>query len=86
MSITAQKDRNMITFDGIQDLITLLERKAADARARIGKTRTKLESHELKGEVYAFNEAIFFVKEFARNQEIEDGSSNEMEPVDAVES
>ena len=86
MSITAQKDRNMITFDGVQDLIALLEQKAADARARIGKTRTKLESHELKGEVYAFNEAIFFVKEFARNQEIEDGSPDEMESVDIAKS
>jgi len=67
-------------------LINQLEKRAAESRAQIGKTRTKLESHELKGEVYAINEVIYMVKEFAKAQENGNGSTDSVEPVDAAAS
>src|SRR6476659_2863543 len=49
-----------------EDLVQEFERLAQNARENIGKTRTKLESNELKGQVMAFNEAIFYTKEFIK--------------------
>jgi len=51
-----------------EELVNELEQRAQKSREKIGTTRTKLESNELKGEVYAFNEAIFYVKEFIKTQ------------------
>ena len=56
-------------FDGINDLVEHLEGIAQDKRERIGKTRTKVESHELKGEVLGINEAIFFIKQYGKSVE-----------------
>jgi hypothetical protein len=67
-------------------LIGLVEGLAQKAREGIGKTRTKLESNELRGQVYAYNEVLYFIKEYDKTQkemETEDGSSDEMESVDS---
>jgi len=52
----------MLIFANFDDLITALEDRAQKSRDGQGKTRTKIESNELKGEVAAFNEAIYMVK------------------------
>jgi hypothetical protein len=70
----------------LEGLISQLERRAQQSRAQIGKTRTKLESNELKGEVFAFNEAIYMVKEYARKGgqvQSDERSAATLEPVDA---
>jgi len=64
----------------VDTLISQLEQRAAESRAKIGKTRTKIESNELKGEVYAFNEVIYMVKELVK-QESGNGSTDTVEPV-----
>lgn len=64
----------------VNTLISQLEQRAAESRAKIGKTRTKIESNELKGEVYAFNEVIYMVKELVK-QESGNGSPDQVEPV-----
>jgi hypothetical protein len=64
----------------VSQLISQLEQRAAESRAKIGKTRTKLESNELKGEVYAFNEAIYMIKELVK-QENGNGSADQVESV-----
>jgi len=51
-----------------EELITRIEELAQNSRESIGKTRTKLESNELKGQVYAYNEVIFYIKEFMKTQ------------------
>jgi hypothetical protein len=67
-----------------EDLVGVLEGLAQKAREQIGKTRTKIESNEFKGQVMAFNEAIFYVKEFMKTQkDLEsEKSANEMGTVD----
>jgi|KBSMisStandDraft_5_1062788.scaffolds.fasta_scaffold30826_3 hypothetical protein len=67
-----------------EELIGLLESKAAEARANQGKTRTKVESNELRGQVYAFNESIFYIKEMVKTQK-EDATDQEngLEPLKA---
>jgi len=65
------------------ELVELIEGLAQKARSEIGTTRTKLESNELKGQVYAYNEVIFYVKEFAKTQKeiASHVASDQMEPV-----
>jgi hypothetical protein len=71
-----------IFINTTEDLIGLIEGLAQKARSEIGTTRTKLESNELKGQVYAYNEVIFYIKEYAKTQrEKEDESAMEMESV-----
>ena len=55
-------------IDTPEDLVELFETKAQEARSQMGKTRTKVETNELKGQVFAFNEAIYYVKEFIKTQ------------------
>jgi hypothetical protein len=67
----------------VDELIGLIEGFAQKARSEIGTTRTKLESNELKGQVYAYNEVLFYIKEYQKTQkELANGSSDEMESVD----
>jgi hypothetical protein len=67
-----------------EQLVEHLEHLAQKARESIGKTRTKIESNEFKGQVMAFNEAIFYTKEFIKTQkEMErEKSTNSMGTVD----
>lgn len=65
-----------IQINTTSELITLIEDLAQKARAEIGKTRTKLESNELKGQVYAYNEVIYYIKEFQKTQEEKGGSQD----------
>lgn len=45
-----------------EELIDTLEERKEEKRQKIGKTRTKLESHEAKGEMLGIDEAIYLVK------------------------
>lgn len=64
-------------IDTPEDLIELFEGKAQEARSQMGKTRTKVETNELKGQVFAFNEAIYYVKEYIKTQkESEEDKAN----------
>lgn len=50
----------------IEEVIEMLEEKKAAKRERIGKTRTKQESSELRGEVFGIDEAIYAIKSFVK--------------------
>jgi hypothetical protein len=67
----------------VDELVGLVEDLAQKARSEIGTTRTKLESNELKGQVYAYNEVLFYIKEYDKTQkELASGSTNTVESVD----
>lgn len=69
------------------ELIGKIEELAQEARNNIGKTRTKLESNEMKGQVMAYNEVIFYIKEYVKTQkEMTDGTGDEVESLDSVAS
>jgi len=59
----------MLIFSTPAELIEALEEKAQAARDGQGKTRTKIETNELKGKEMAFNEAIYYVKALAKGLE-----------------
>lgn len=68
----------------VEELIEFIEGLAQKSRDGIGKTRTKLESNELKGQVYAYNEVLFYIKEYQKTQkEMANGSSSQMESLDS---
>lgn len=74
-----------IRINTVDELIGLVEGLAQKARSEIGTTRTKLESNELKGQVYAYNEVLFYIKEFDKTQkELGSGSANSVDSVDNV--
>lgn len=76
----------MLIFASFEDLIASLEERAQKSRDGQGKTRTKIESNELKGEVAAFNEAIYMVKALKKGLDTGyKGPGNHGSP-DAVES
>lgn len=51
----------------LEDVIEMLEEKKAAKRDRIGKTRTRQESSELRGEVFGIDEAIYAIKAFVKS-------------------
>lgn len=59
----------MLIFANCDDLIAALEDKAQQSRDGQGKTRTKIETNELKGKEMAFNEAIYMVKALKKGLE-----------------
>ena len=50
----------------VDELVEALEERAQESRDGIGTNRTKVEDNEMKGQVMAFNEAIYMVKALAK--------------------
>lgn len=72
-----------IIIETADELLEKYEELAQKSRDSIGKTRTKLESNEMKGQVAAFNEAIFYLKEYIKTQkEMKNGTASKVESVD----
>ena len=69
-------------FYTVDELVEALETRAQESRDSIGNQRTKVEDNEMKGQVMAFNEAIYMVKALAKGlKEAENGSATSVERV-----
>jgi len=69
-------------FYTVDELVEALENRAQESRDSIGNQRTKVEDNEMKGQVMAFNEAIYMVKALAKGlKEAENGSATSVERV-----
>lgn len=76
----------MLIFASFDDLVEALETRAQESRNNIGKQRTKVEDNEMKGQVMAFNEAIYMVKALKKGLETGYKGPNNHEATDKVES
>lgn len=65
----------------VEELVELIENLAQEARSKIGTTRTVLESNELKGQVYAYNETLFYIKEMVKTQKEDASGTGKVESV-----
>lgn len=63
-------------FENLQEVIDHLEDKKQEKRDLIGKTRTKIESNEAKGYVQGLDEAVYFLRQYQKQQETSTGNTS----------